>query len=104
MAPGEAVHSFPRMSSVKIYTKSTCPYSMRAKQLLDTKGVQYEEIVIDGDASKRREMIDAAGGRTTVPQVFIDGRHIGGCDDLMELDDGGQLDAMLRSSEAQPGA
>jgi glutaredoxin 3 len=92
------------MNSVKIYTKSTCPYSMRAKQLLDTKGVQYEEITIDDDASKRREMIAAASGRTTVPQVFIEGRHIGGCDDLMELEDAGQLDAMLGGSEAQPGA
>jgi glutaredoxin 3 len=92
-----------RMTPVKIYTKSTCPYSKRAKQLLDKKGVRYEEIVIDTDDSKRDEMVAAAGGRTTVPQVFIAGRHIGGCDDLMELENAGQLDEMLGRSGAQPG-
>jgi glutaredoxin 3 len=90
------------MHSIKIYTKSTCPYSMRAKQLLDEKGVSYEEIVIDTDTARRQEMIAAANGRTTVPQVFIAGRHVGGCDDLMELNDSGQLDGMLGLSGSQP--
>jgi glutaredoxin 3 len=83
------------MSPVKIYTKATCPYCVRAKHLLDQKGVDYEEIPIDGNASKRQEMIAAAHGRTTVPQIFIAGRHVGGCDDLYTLDDGGQLDELL---------
>jgi glutaredoxin 3 len=91
------------MNPVKIYVKSTCPYSMRAKQLLDEKGVNYEEIVIDGDASKRQEMISVSNGRSTVPQVFIAGRHIGGCDDLYELEESGQLDHMLGAEGAQPG-
>jgi glutaredoxin 3 len=91
------------MSPVKIYTKSTCPYSIRAKQLLEQKGVDYEEIVIDGDASKRQEMITESEGRTTVPQIFIAGRHIGGCEDLYALDDGGQLDELLGRVDAQPG-
>ncbi|HEX8700834.1 MAG TPA: glutaredoxin 3 [Myxococcaceae bacterium] len=92
------------MSLVKIYTKSTCPYSKRAKQLLDTKGVPYEEIVIDVDTSKREEMIAAASGRATVPQVFIAGRHIGGSDDLQELESSGELDGLLGRSGSQPGA
>lgn len=75
---------------------------MRAKQLLDEKGVRYEEIVIDTDSSKRDEMIAAANGRTTVPQVFIADRHVGGCDDLMDLEDSGELDAMLGLSGSQP--
>jgi glutaredoxin 3 len=91
------------MNPVKIYTKTTCPYCVRAKQLLDEKGVDYEEIVIDGNSSKRSEMIAAANGRTTVPQIFIAGRHVGGCDDLYALEDRGQLDNMLGLSGAQPG-
>jgi len=91
------------MNPVKIYTKSTCPYCLRAKRLLDQRGALYEEIVIDGDASKRQEMIAAANGRSTVPQIFIAGRYIGGCDDLYALDESGQLDHMLGSEGAQPG-
>lgn len=90
------------MNPVKIYTKSTCPYCFRAKQLLDSKGVNYEEIVIDGDDVSRSEMIEASNGRRTVPQIFIAGRHVGGCDDLYALEDSGQLDSMLGLG-VQPG-
>jgi glutaredoxin 3 len=92
------------MSLVKIYTKSTCPYSERARQLLDAKGVQYEEKVIDLEPSLRGEMIAASNGKTTTPQVFIAGRHIGGSDDLLELERSGELDVLLADSSAQPSA
>lgn len=83
------------MPLVEIYTKMTCPYCIRAKRLLEAKGVEYKEHAVDFGAPLRQEMIQRAGGRSTVPQVFIDGRHIGGCDDLMELERSGRLDLML---------
>ncbi|MEP7131155.1 MAG: glutaredoxin 3 [Sphingomicrobium sp.] len=83
------------MPLVEIYTKSFCPYCWRAKALLDSKSVRYEEIAIDGHASERQAMIQRANGRTTVPQVFIAGRHVGGCDDLMALDRAGKLDELI---------
>jgi glutaredoxin 3 len=82
------------MANIEIYTKATCPFCIRAKALLSSKGAAFTEIAIDGDNLKREEMI-ARSGRTTVPQVFIDGRHIGGCDDLCALNDGGGLDPLL---------
>ena len=84
------------MANVEIYTKVTCPYCHRAKALLDQKGVSYQEIPIDGDAMKREEMIRRSG-RTTVPQVFIDAQHIGGCDDLYALDGCQGLDPLLQA-------
>jgi glutaredoxin 3 len=83
------------MARVEIYTKFFCPYCARAKRLLDEKGVAYEEFEISGGGEKREEMVQRAGGRTTVPQIFIDGRHIGGSDDLAGLERQGQLDALL---------
>ncbi len=83
------------MAKVEIYTKAFCGYSVRAKRLLEEKGVDYAEFDITMDAPRRAEMIQRAGGRSTVPQVFIDGRHIGGCDDLMALDRSGGLDPLL---------
>ena len=83
------------MAQVEIYTKATCPYCARARQLLDSKGVEYEEFEISASPDKRAEMIERASGRTTVPQVFIGGRHVGGSDDLAALEQGGKLDAML---------
>lgn len=83
------------MPLVEIYTKSFCPYCWRAKALLDSKGVGYEEIAIDGNASERQAMSQRANGRTTVPQVFIAGQHVGGCDDLMALDRAGKLDELI---------
>lgn len=84
------------MANVEIYTKVTCPYCHRAKALLDQKGVSYQEIPIDGDAAKREEMVQRSG-RTTVPQIFIDAQHIGGCDDLFALDGRQGLDPLLRA-------
>ncbi|HEX8193594.1 MAG TPA: glutaredoxin 3 [Allosphingosinicella sp.] len=85
------------MARVEIYTKFMCPYCARAKKLLDDKGAQYEETEISGGGPKREEMIQRANGRTTVPQIFIDGRHIGGSDDLAELDRSGGLDPLLQA-------
>ena len=83
------------MARVEIYTKFFCPYCARAKRLLDEKGVAYEEFEISGGGEKREEMIQRAGGRSTVPQIFIEGRHIGGSDDLAALERQGQLDPLL---------
>ena len=83
------------MATITIYTKSTCPYCARAKALLDSKGQAYEEIDILRTPEKRDDMIARANGRTTVPQIFINGEHVGGCDDLHALDDAGKLDPML---------
>ncbi len=83
------------MAEVEIYTKDWCPYCARAKRLLDDKGVAYAEHEISMDPAKRAEMIDRANGRTTVPQVFIDGRHVGGSDDLAALEREGRLDSLL---------
>lgn len=83
------------MARIEIYTKFGCPYCARAKQLLDGKSVAYEEYEINSVAGKRDEMLERSGGRHTVPQIFIDGSHVGGSDDLGELDRAGKLDAML---------
>ncbi|MFC4655427.1 MULTISPECIES: glutaredoxin 3 [Rheinheimera] len=83
------------MANVTIYTKDYCPYCVRAKSLLSSKGVQFEEIQIDRQPERRPEMIERANGRTTVPQIFIGDRHVGGCDDLVALDAAGGLDALL---------
>ena len=83
------------MSPVKIYTTSTCPYCHAAKQLLSKKNVPFEEIDVTGKPEKRRAMTAQAAGRTTVPQIFIGDHHVGGCDDLYDLDASGQLDPML---------
>ncbi len=83
------------MARVEIYTKFLCPYCARAKRLLAEKGAEFEEYEITGDSAKRQEMIGRANGRTTVPQIFIDGRHVGGSDDLAELERSGQLDPLL---------
>ncbi len=83
------------MAKVEIYTKMTCPYCIRAKALLKQKGVDAAEIVVDFGGEKKQEMVQRTGGRMTVPQIFIDGQHVGGCDDLFELDDSGKLDGLL---------
>jgi len=83
------------MASVEIYTKSACGYCIRARRLLETKKVEFIEHVIDGGGSMRVEMIQRAGGRTTVPQIFVDGRHIGGCDDLYALEREGKLNDLF---------
>ncbi|UYY77676.1 glutaredoxin 3 [Sphingomonas sp. R1] len=83
------------MAKVEIYTKAFCPYCTRAKNLLSAKGADYEEYDITMGGPKRAEMLERAPGRTTVPQVFIDGKHIGGSDDLAALDRQGGLDPLL---------
>ena len=83
------------MPKVELYTKMTCPYCYRAKALLSAKGIEATEIAVDLGGERKQEMIERAGGRTTVPQIFIDGRHVGGCDDLFELERAGKLDALL---------
>jgi len=83
------------MAHVEIYTKAFCPYCSRAMNLLAGKGVDPQEYDITLGGPKRGEMIQRSGGRTTVPQVFIDGRHIGGSDDLAALDRQGKLDPLL---------
>lgn len=85
------------MVRVEIYTKAFCGYCARAKALLSSKGTAFEEYDITMGGPQRREMIDRAQGRTTVPQIFIDGQHIGGCDDLHRIDSAGQLDPMLKA-------
>ena len=83
------------MARVEIYSKTWCGFCVRARGLLQAKGVTIEEYVIDGGGPKREEMIQRSKGRTTVPQIFIDGHHIGGCNDLFALERDGKLDAML---------
>lgn len=83
------------MANVEIYMKTTCPYCARAMQLLGSKGVDPEAYVVDIGGPKKDEMVQRSGGRSTVPQIFIDGKHIGGCDDLVALDQQGKLDEML---------
>ncbi len=83
------------MPLVEIYTKTFCPYCWRAKHLLDGKGVEYREIAVDFGGETREQMIQRANGRMTVPQIFIAGRHIGGCDDLVTLEREGRLDELI---------
>lgn len=80
---------------VDIYTKGYCPYCIRAKALLEQKEVSYREIKIDENPGLRPEMIQRSNGGSTVPQIFINGTHVGGCDDLMALQAGNNLDSLL---------
>ena len=84
------------MAQVEMYTTMFCPYCTRARTLLRNKGVPFVDIDIQEQPERRAEMIQRAGGRSTVPQIFIDGAHIGGCDDLIALDRAGKLDLRLR--------
>jgi glutaredoxin 3 len=83
------------MKPVTIYTTNSCPYCRRAKALLAKKGVAFEEIDVTWDDARRAEMTVKAGGRTSVPQIWIGAQHIGGCDDLYELEYEHKLDALL---------
>lgn len=85
-------------AKIEIYTWRTCPFCIRAKDLLDSKGVEYTEYSIDGDEAARAKMAQRANGRRSVPQIFIDDRHVGGCDDIHALDAKGQLDLLLQGS------
>lgn len=83
------------MARVEIYSTMFCPYCARAKSLLEKKGVDYINIDVIENTAKRDEMVERAGGRQTVPQIFIDGEHIGGSDELYALERAGKLDAKL---------
>ncbi|MBU6506641.1 MAG: glutaredoxin 3 [Alphaproteobacteria bacterium] len=83
------------MAKVELYTTMFCPYCARARSLLHKKGVNFIDIDVMGDDEKREEMIARANGRYTVPQIFIDGQHIGGSDELVALDREGKLDPLL---------
>ncbi len=83
------------MKPVEIYTTPTCPYCIAAKRLLTKKGVDFTEIDVAADPALRLKMTERAGGRRTVPQIFIGGTHVGGCDDIHALDHAGKLDPML---------
>jgi glutaredoxin 3 len=88
------------MQAVKIYTTATCPYCIRAKQLLSDRGVaKLEEIRVDADPSQRQKMMEITG-RRTVPQIFIGQTHVGGCDDLVALDGRGGLLPLLNASQS----
>jgi len=84
------------MAKVEIYTWSSCPFCIRAKALLTRKGVDYTEYCIDGDEKARNIMADRAQGRRSLPQIFIDDRWVGGCDDLHALDYTGKLEPLLQ--------
>lgn len=84
------------MANVEIYTWRTCPFCIRAKALLDQKGVDYTEYSIDGDEQARAKMSQRANGRRSLPQIFINGQHIGGCDDIHALNAQGKLDPLLQ--------
>ena len=83
------------MASIEIYTSPTCGYCHAAKRLLAQKGVNFNEVDVARHPERRPEMVQRAQGRRTVPQIFIDGRHVGGCDDLYALDAQGELDPLL---------
>ena len=83
------------MATVEVYSKDFCGYSSRAKALLREKGVEFTEYDITMGGPVRAEMIQRAGGRSTAPQIFIDNQHIGGCDDLFDLERSGKLDPLL---------
>lgn len=83
------------MAKIEIYTWTTCPFCVRAKALLDKKGVMYTEHNITGDDGARAKMIARTGGPKSVPQIFVDDKHYGGCDDIHALDAQGKLDAIL---------
>ena len=86
----------PNQPPIEIYTWATCPYCLRAKALLNSKGVSYQEHSIDGDEEARHKMSQRSGGKRSLPQIFINNQHIGGCDDLHALEQRGGLDPLLR--------
>jgi len=90
------------MTSVEIYTQKYCSFCHWAKELLTRKGVDFHEIDVTADRRIREEMVARASGRTTVPQIFIGPTHVGGCDELYALEEGGKLDALLGPGEGKP--
>ncbi len=86
------------MSKVEIYSSLFCPFCARAKRLLNQKGIEYIDIDVITDGAKRGDMVRRAGGRTSVPQIFINGSHIGGCEELYALERQGKLDGLLKGA------
>jgi glutaredoxin 3 len=86
------------MPEVEVYTQDWCPYCSRAMNLLQSKGVAFREIHAPHGSQERADSVRRAGGRTSVPQIFIDGTHIGGCDELVALDRAGKLDPLLQAA------
>lgn len=86
------------MPEIEIYTQDWCPYCARAKRILEGKNVAFREIDAPNGSAERRKSVQRSGGRTSVPQIFIDGKHVGGCDDLEALDRAGKLDPLLRAA------
>ncbi len=84
------------MAEIIVFSKESCPYCRRAKALLSAKGAAFQEIDLFEQPQMRAQMIERSGGRTSVPQIFINGQHIGGCDDLHALDAKGELDPLLK--------
>ncbi len=85
-----------KMAEIVIYTTNYCPYCVKAKQLLIKKGVEFEEFDLTNNDEARIALVEKSGGRKTVPQIFINDQHIGGCDDLYALDAKGELDTLLK--------
>lgn len=86
------------MAHVEVYTRPMCGFCFKAKKLLGKKSVDFVEYNIWEEDGRKEEMVERAGGSTTVPQIFIDGRHVGGCDELLALEDKGELDRLLESA------
>jgi glutaredoxin 3 len=86
------------MAAIDIYTTRYCPYCQDAKELLSRKGVTFHEIDVSANREFRKEMIERANGRSTYPQIFIAGTHVGGCDELYALDEAGKLDPLLAAA------
>jgi glutaredoxin 3 len=93
-----SVTEVTQMAKVEIYTQPWCPFCERAMHILSTKNVAFQEIDAPHGSTARGDAMRRSGGRTTVPQIFIDGRHIGGCDDLVALDRAGKLDPLLQTA------
>ena len=85
------------MADVVIYSSNLCPFCYRAKALLKQKGMSFREIIVDMNPAARAEMREKSGGRNSVPQIFIDSRHVGGCDELYALESDGNLDGLLKA-------
>jgi glutaredoxin 3 len=90
------------MAPIEIYTTRYCSYCLAAKALLQRKGVPYTEVDVTGDPQRRKQMIERANGRMTVPQIFIGTNHVGGSDELYALDRAGKLDPLLAAAQGQP--
>lgn len=84
------------MQNITIYTKDGCPYCVRAKALLDSKGLIYQEVNVGNDPEKRASLSQKSNGSKTVPQIFIGDRHIGGCDNLIDFNNSGNLDKLVK--------